>query len=137
MYLWILWVLAYQWVRLRDGSERDFLRVWGLAVALLGVPHFAGWIPVDANFVFGGLVTASIVCEWSLFRRAPAGSRSPRFLLLAVGSFLAAFAVWLPSRSEGPLCNPDSFVQGHAIWHLLCAGSVWFLYCYARSEREG
>ena len=32
MYLWILWVLAYQWVRLRGGSERDFLRIYLPAV---------------------------------------------------------------------------------------------------------
>ena len=36
--------------------------------------------------------------------------------MLAVGAI-----IMLLSRTDGPLCAPDSLVQGHAIWHLLAA----------------
>ena len=29
------------------------------------------------------------------------------------------------SRSGDPLCYPEAFVQGHALWHLLGAGALW------------
>ena len=34
------------------------------------------------------------------------------------------------------LCSPESLLQGHAAWHLLCAGATVCLYGYALSERE-
>ena len=133
MYLWILWVIAFQITRLRNGNERDFLRIWLPMVAVIGVPHFAGWIPFSSDVLFGLLVTAGVVFETLLVRNPETPSGRTSFLFWAVGAFLLAFAIWIPSRTEGPLCDPDSLVQGHAIWHLLCAGSVWFLYRYARS----
>jgi hypothetical protein len=40
-----------------------------------------------------------------------------------------------PSRTGGFLCDPDSLLQGHAVWHLLCAGTTGSIYLYHRSER--
>lgn len=134
MYLWILWVLAYQWLRLRGGGRREFLGVWLPAVVGLGVPHLAGWIPFSSDLLFGALIAGAVVFECALARRR---SAPPPGRAVAAGAcFLAAFAIWIPSRTGGPLCDPDSLLQGHAAWHLLCAASVWLLYCYARVEPE-
>jgi hypothetical protein len=41
--------------------------------------------------------------------------------------FAAGLAVYLISRTEGSLCDPDSILQGHAAWHLLsAAAAAWF-----------
>ena len=34
------------------------------------------------------------------------------------------FGVYLLSRTDGPLCAPESLLQGHAIWHLSVAVGV-------------
>lgn len=139
MYLFILWVIAYAWVRLRDGSPRDFLRVYLAATLVLGVPHLAGWIPISSDWIFAALVVTAGALEAVVVRARLASGRPPAkrgYLLGAGACFLLAFGIWIPSRTGGPLCAPESLVQGHAIWHLLCAGSVWLLYCYARSEPE-
>ncbi len=47
-----------------------------------------------------------------------------------------AFAVWTLSRSGAPLCDPHSWVQGHAVWHLLCAVAAYCLYRYWTTEPE-
>ena len=136
MYLWVLWVIAFALVRLRDGSERDFLWMYLPAAAALGGLHVAGAIPFSSDLLFGVLVVALLALEIAVMRRRPELRTRRRFVLGAVASFLLAFAIWIPSRTGGPWCDPHSLLQGHAAWHLLCAGSVWLLYCYARSERE-
>jgi hypothetical protein len=48
------------------------------------------------------------------------------FLLFAAGS------IWVLDR-QGVVCNPDSIFQGHALWHILTAVSIFFIYLYYRS----
>ena len=56
-------------------------------------------------------------------------------LALSTALFLAAgFALWLPSQTGGPLCDPDSLLQGHAAWHLLPAATTGCFYVYWCSE---
>lgn len=49
----------------------------------------------------------------------------------AVVVFAAAALAGLLSRTGGPLCNPDSWLQGHAVWH---AGTAIALLVWIRSE---
>ncbi len=135
MYLWIVWVICFAWVRLREGSKRDFLLLYLPAMAGLALVNFSGWA-VDSNLLFGALVVSSIALEAAVVLRRPDLHADRRFVLGAVGCFLLAFGIWIPSHTGGPLCDPDSWLQGHAAWHLLSAGSVGLLYCYARSERR-
>ena len=54
---------------------------------------------------------------------------------LGVISYTAAFTVWLNQWSE-LLCNPDSWIQPHAIWHLLSAVSTWCFFKFFRTEKQ-
>ena len=67
-------------------------------------------------------------------RRRPFVTIRRRWAVAALALFLAAFAVWIPSRSGGALCDPDSWIQGHAVWHLLCAAAAGCLFVYFLSE---
>jgi hypothetical protein len=134
MYVWAVWMCAFGWVRLTDGSPRDFLRVYVPAIVGLGAIHFAGLVPISSDILFGLLVTAIAGFEVAIHLRRPELRIERRYGVAGLGAFLLAFAIWIPSRTGGPFCDPGSILQGHAIWHLLCAGSVWFLYQQARSE---
>jgi hypothetical protein len=59
-----------------------------------------------------------------------------RWAYYALGSLLVSFAVWNISQTGDSLCNPDSLIQGHAIWHLGDALSTFFLFRYYVSENE-
>lgn len=48
-------------------------------------------------------------------------------VVLLLGSF-----VWILDRTHA-MCAPDSLLQGHALWHLLTAGSIFLIYLYYRS----
>jgi len=49
-------------------------------------------------------------------------------------SYFLATIIWQPSKTDGVLCNPDSLLQGHALWHILGAVSMWCFYKYFRTE---
>jgi hypothetical protein len=54
----------------------------------------------------------------------------------AMGALFTAFAIWNVTRTNGPFCNPDSLIQGHAIWHLLDALAFYCLFRFYVSEHK-
>jgi hypothetical protein len=48
---------------------------------------------------------------------------------------LVAFVVWSLGKDGGPLCDPQSLLQPHAVWHLLDALAAWLLFRYYASSR--
>ena len=57
-------------------------------------------------------------------------SRRPTKLILPLGFFLFSLIIWALSKTGGPLCFPDSCLQGHALWHILMA-FVFYILCYS------
>jgi hypothetical protein len=103
--------------RLRWESRQELI-VWGTATAVItGVE--ALWPPMAdvVNAVLAGLAVIVIVgARWgSPIARVRPGV-AVGLVLLAVGAL-----VMVLSRSGGPWCDPDSFLQGHAAWHGLAA----------------
>jgi hypothetical protein len=41
-----------------------------------------------------------------------------------LAALAAGAAAWTLGRTGGPLCDPDSVLQGHAAWHLLSAAAL-------------
>ena len=124
---------AYSLMRWRERGSSYF---WGVfVIALLAcelVERIPGEIPVvmhAGNLIFGALLALTIVLEVRM-RRRNGGAGDVRWIGLAVGSIAVAFLVWNLAKNDGPLCDPDSLVQGHAVWHLLCAVSAYCLYRY-------
>lgn len=132
MYVFVAFLIAYGVARWRDLSWGSFLALYfalavGFTVSLL--------LPISSDVVFGGLVATSALVEGLALRRHRSRTTRKAWLLGAGACFGLAFAIWIPSRSStGALCAPDSLLQGHALWHLLCAGATGCLYFYTRSE---
>ena len=95
----------------------------GSAASLLGGP-----VPVvqhSGNLAFALFLLVAIAGEAVLLRRP--GSPRPWWGLGSVATLLVAFAVWIPSQTGGLWCIPESWLQGHALWHLLCALAAYLL----------
>lgn len=132
MYLYAGLLIAYgaaRWFRL---SASGFAGVYVALTAVLIATKFLDVIPVE--LLFGLLLGATAVIELLLSRRRPFVTIRRRWAVAALALFLAAFAVWIPSLSGGALCDPDSWIQGHAVWHLLCAAAAGCLFAYFLSE---
>ena len=60
-------------------------------------------------------------------------SYSPWFWLGFL-SFYAAYTIWLTGVADDPSCDPDSWLQAHMIWHLLCAVATLSFFNFYRNE---
>lgn len=69
-----------------------------------------------------GLVLLVAVTLWAAWR----SRGSPSYV--GIGALAVGFGLWLASRSGGPLCDPDSLFQAHALWHLLAAAGCAFIF---------
>jgi hypothetical protein len=137
MHAFIALLLAYDVARLRGGGPRAVWAAFWPALTIFGVV-LVFLPPEDGKFVFAVLVVVTLGVESMV-------GTSKRILVHrlpwfwgGLGAFAVAVAVWVASKTGGPWCDPQGLVQGHALWHLLTAVTVWCLYRYLLAdERRG
>lgn len=136
MYLVAGFAAAYAWVRVVRRGPAAFFTAY--AICVLGCELAGLWarpIPVvqyAGNVAFGALLIAAVVMEARLWRRGET-RRTIGFGFAALASMLVAFAIW--NMSQHGWCDPESLLQGHAVWHLLGALAAFFLFRLYASER--
>ena len=89
------------------------------------------WL-ININILFPALMVLVFItsCYYLLFI-----SREHYFtnyLWAALCVLVLASIIWILDRTN-VACNPESMFQGHALWHLLTAASIFFIYLYYRS----
>lgn len=141
MYLIASFAAAYAATRLWVRGARFFYGAFALLVAAC---ELVGSLDTDVpvvhatgNLAFGTLLVVAIALEVVLWRRARSGGRTIRTDLRwgagAVAAMAVAFTIW--NLSQGPWCDPTSWLQGHGAWHLLCAVAAYLLFRLYASER--
>jgi dihydroceramidase len=118
-----------RWRRIPDGASVALYVVLcaALVTALFLLPEVRRWL-------FAVLLILAVVIELAFARRSRPSAR----VALYLGGLIAtaiAFGIWILDQ-EGVLCAPTSLIQGHAVWHLLGAASLWLTFSYYRSERR-
>lgn len=138
MYLLASFAAAYALARLLALGGVGFATLF---TALLLVCELVGsWsrpLPVvmfAGNLAFGVLLLAAIAIEVVLARR-PDRHIDLRWGLAGIATMVVAFAVWNGAKHGTPFCDPDSLLQGHAVWHLLGAVAAYCLFRLYASER--
>jgi len=129
MHLFPAFLIADNMRRGGKVGERGFL---GL-VAGIGVAS-ALWFAfslVLRKEMFGALLAGIVVSDLWASRKAPLPTN--RWLKSAFGTFAAAFGIWLLDQYR-IVCAPQSWVQGHAVWHFLCAAAIGMLYLHYKEE---
>jgi hypothetical protein len=87
----------------------------------------------SGNLAFGALLALTLGLELAMLRRRQLEADG-RYALAAGAVMALAFAIW--NATNAGLCDPDSWLQGHAVWHLLGAAAAYLLFCYYASERQ-
>jgi len=98
-----------------------------LVTILIVAPEVRRWL-------FAVLLILAIVIELFFARRWRPGAKIA-FYFWGLAATATAFGIWVLDQN-GVVCAPHSLIQGHAVWHLLGAVSLWLSFNYYRSERR-
>ena len=135
----VCYLLYYNLRSLYGWSRSRFLTAYSVTIAVVITPRFlfgpAG-VPLFVLVLLAWLATEALIGR----RVGTLGihqqvERKRKFLWASLATNLVALAIWSGSHLGGPLCDPSSFIQGHAVWHVLNAVAAALLYPYLRSER--
>ncbi|KRF38731.1 ceramidase domain-containing protein [Terrabacter sp. Soil810] len=101
-------------------------------VALLVALGVLLWLwPESRRVLFAAVLLPGIVLELVRTRRVGGDGR---WLHVGLGLLVAAYALWVLDQA-GLLCDPTSWLQGHAAWHVLGAVAGWCLARHWASRR--
>ena len=132
MYLFASLLIAYAACRWRNWGRFAFSAAFlGLSTALITAQATVG---LAVEPWFGSLLGCFAGLEWLRGRSRNESRPDARWLWVTAGSFGLGFAIWLLSLTGGPWCDPDSWLQGHGAWHVLCAAAAGALFLYFASE---
>jgi hypothetical protein len=123
MYLFVFLILVMNLVRL--GWIQKMLVVWHLALVGIGIGALF-WMRsagLPYQFIIVGAAVLIIITEILAKRRSR--ETMGRDFYLAIGFFVsgAGSSVLDATRT---LCVPESWLQGHAVWHILSAIGAYF-----------
>jgi len=131
----LAFVIGYDVALARGASANTglamFVAITGACAIVLAVS------PDVSNALDAVLVIGAVVAEIGVSRtaagRATADGRLWILIVgaVAIGAFLNALG-----RTDAPLCQPDSPVQLHALWHVLTAFVLWLYGSAVLGPRE-
>ena len=127
MYLVVTLVIAASLGRNAGVSPRAQVTAYAISNALLLAALIA--VPVARRYVFAALVIGAIVCERITRDRV----RVPRARTFAHAMLVlfAGFVIWVLDITR-IACAPDSWLQGHAVWHVCGALALALVFEYYR-----
>ena len=73
--------------------------------------------------------------ELLLKKNKPSEIKYSPWFFLGFLSFFSALLIWETGVPDHPWCNPDSWLQAHMIWHLLCSAATFSFFKLYRSEK--
>jgi hypothetical protein len=126
MYLIASFALLYSIGQLRFLSGALFVGAYVAANAVLAALLY--WVPIYRRPIFGVLILAVLFVEL-LIRRRHGPRLGGRHLVVAAAIMALAFVIWILDFTRA-VCAPESWAQGHAVWHVLGAVAAWYLFRY-------
>jgi len=145
MYLFISFIPIYTIAKMTKKPEKWFIIVYfSLNILFAGVRVFIfqTHLRLLIFYIFLGL---TVIVElyiygvrkfnWKKPEWFPSVNRDVKYVLLALATFIIGYIIWNLWQDGGPLCDPDSWFQGHGVWHFACAVAEWFVFLYLRSEK--
>lgn len=94
--------------------------------------NFCFFWQFNPAYVVGILVVLMMGANIMFAIKRARETRMLSILLFSLLSFFAALSIWLLDFNH-VVCSPSSVLQGHALWHLLCAVSLFLIYLSYRA----
>jgi hypothetical protein len=104
----------------------------GAAVVVQLIFYLFLWkLPI--NVLFPALTMMFVLANLYMMVKMQDNVSNTKLILAAGATLLIAASVWVLDITD-KLCSPASIFQGHSLWHILTALSVFLAYMYYRSE---
>lgn len=139
MYLIAAFIFTYALERLLLLNKTQFTGVFITVLAICHVFHFLPYpfpfVKFGGNFIFGLFLLLSFFFE--LYNHYKNKTEvSVLWGYAGVFVFLLSFMIWFTGRDAHPWCHPYSFIQAHAIWHILDALALYLVFRFYASEED-
>jgi hypothetical protein len=123
-------VVRLGWLR----PERLFVALWAFIFGLTGVTVAIAKAGLPVQGIVGVLLVGTLVTEYAASKRSSVPvAHKHLFAALALMAVAAALSAADASRLW---CDPGNHVvQGHAVWHVLCAASIAVAHVHYRQFR--
>lgn len=134
MFLFIDFLIAFNFARIKRFSVKDFLVVY-VVMCLVSVIVLAT-LPQSFRTPLFALEIATLVAllvSNEIWKFHTPQVIYHRYLILSAITFIVAYVIWNLDKYL-IVCWPTSVFQGHALWHILVAISITFIYFYQLSE---
>ncbi|HWB63251.1 MAG TPA: ceramidase domain-containing protein [Chitinophagales bacterium] len=92
------------------------------------------WPQRFSDEVVLGLIIALVIFGFIVEYEDP-GKTNRYYLLTSIVTILFA-VMWFIFDQKKIICNPESVIQPHSLWHLFSGISVFYFYMYIRSEKN-
>lgn len=136
MYLIAAFMFAYALMRLLNLSEPKFFFTFLFVIIICNIVYFInkpmlGFL--DRNAIFGVFIVLATLLEYVIIYRNK-NSIEKKWAILYSIIFIIATIIWQFSKTGNILCHEYSLIQGHAVWHILDAVALYFMFRYYVSE---
>jgi hypothetical protein len=133
MYLIICWAFSYNMVRVAKSRKGlIFSATYSVLLLVFGLINIL--LPDIRRYSFFGMVliyiVSQVVVDWRIKPNV-----LYRYWAASLGVLAIAFVFWILDNT-GITCNPESWYQGHAIWHCLDGLSIFLLFFFYYTEKE-
>lgn len=139
MYLVASFTISYAIGRLFSLKPIHYLITFIVSIIIC---HYVAGIDYDfplvgfgGNFIFMMLLTLSVILE-NINNFVNKTKKEIKYGIASVLTILVAFAIWNVGFDHHPWCRPFSFLQAHAIWHILDALAIYLLFRFYVSEHD-
>jgi hypothetical protein len=103
-----------------------------LFVIILNIAFFKWLWKFNINVLVPAMLLITCITSIYYIRRVSMTDYFVNYMYAGFFILFGAGSIWMLDR-EGVACNPQSPLQGHALWHVLTAASMFFIYLYYRS----
>jgi hypothetical protein len=133
MFLISVYLISANYARLYGWTQKKST----LSAIALGLLTIAILViePLSGSFLFAGQVTWFVALEFVIWRKSTV-KPSYKWFVFSFIALQSAFLIWNLDRLK-IICYPDfHWVNGHAIWHVLTATSLWFIFKFYSQFRK-
>lgn len=139
MYLVGSFMLTYALGRLLSLKPIFYLIIFSVSLAIChyfaSLDYVFPLVGFGGNFIFMLLINLGIILEF-INNFINKTDKKIKFAYLSVLTLAISFGIWHIGFDHHPWCRPFSFLQAHALWHILDAVALYLLYRYYVSEHD-